>query len=106
MDTNVSDELQLNFDKLQLMWPNCSLDSVCGTDMYYTDGAADGAAFKITFKQGALYITTVYVMKNGDWFSSDYRTNILIKTTVNKWIDRVRSDMLACKLGIPSLPTT
>ena len=102
MEKTISDELKVKFAKLQELWPWCEMEEVSGTDMYYTDGAAQDAAFKITFKQRSIYITTVFIMKNGDWFSTDYKTNILIKTAINDWIDRVRSDILACKLGIPS----
>ena len=102
MEKSISDELKLNFDKLQVKWHGCELENVTGADIYYTDGMAEGAAFKIIFKQRTIYITTVFIMKNGDWFSTDHKTNILIKTAINGWIDRVRSDMLACTLGIPS----
>lgn len=105
MEKPISDELKCKFDKLKAVWDDCTIEEISGTDKYYTDGAAAEAEFKIVFKQRSVYITSVFVMKNGDWFTSDYKSHIPVKTVVNNWINRVRSDMLACKLGIPSLPT-
>jgi len=58
---------------------------------------AQEAVFKIEFKQKSLYITTVYIMKDGDWFSSDYKTNILVKKAVNDWIEGIKSNTSVCK---------
>jgi hypothetical protein len=93
----LSKQLEANFAMLQERWPECKMDSICGTDLYYTDGLASEAAFKIEFKQKSLYITTVFILKDGDWFSSDYKTNILIKNEVNAWIEEIKSNMSVCK---------
>jgi hypothetical protein len=93
----LSKQLEANFAMLQEGWPECKMHSICGSDLYYTDGLAQEAVFKIEFKQKSLYITTVYIMKDGDWFSSDYKTNILVKKAVNDWIEGIKSNTSVCK---------
>jgi hypothetical protein len=93
----LSKQLEANFAMLQERWPECKMDIIKPIDLYYTDGLASEAVFKIEFKQKSLYITTVYIMKDGDWFSSDYKTNILIKNAVNTWIEEVKSNTSVCK---------
>ena len=53
----LSKQLEANFAMLQEGWPECKMDSICGTDLYYTDGLAEEAVFKIEFKQKSLYVT-------------------------------------------------
>ena len=43
MEKTISDELKVKFAKLQELWPWCEMEEVSGTDMYYTDGAAQDA---------------------------------------------------------------
>ena len=93
----LSKQLEANFAMLQEAWPECKMYSISGSDLYYTDGLASESVFKIEFKQKSLYITTIYIMKDGDWFSSDYKTNTIIKNVVNEWIEKIKSNTSVCK---------
>jgi len=72
---------------LKLIYPEIALYEISSADIYYTDGLAVDAKFKISFLSNGKYITTVYVNANGSWFSTV--DSLLVKKAMTDWIQEV-----------------
>ena len=72
---------------LKLIYPEIALYEVSSADIYYTDGLAVDAKFKISFLSYGKYISTVYVKADGTWFSSV--ASLLVKKAMTDWIQEV-----------------
>jgi hypothetical protein len=60
---------------------------ITGTDLFYTDGAAEGAEYKIhLYKTG--YHHTIYIKKNGTWFCIN-ETDML-KKWMSLWLESIK----------------
>lgn len=88
MEPTTGQRLIDKFNILKNEWPLCEISNISGTDLYYTDGMAADAMFKIQFHQGEFYITTVYVKEDGTYYLTV--DNIVIKLAIKKWIDTVK----------------
>ena len=84
----MSQRLIDNFNILKNEWPLCEILNITWADLYYTDGMATDAVFKIQFHQGGLYMTTVYVKDDGSYYLTI--DNIVIKKAIQKWVDTVK----------------
>ena len=76
--------LREKFSLLESEYPEAKLEDVTATDVYYTDGMAADAKFKIVFSKHEKYLTTVYVKDDGGWFSTV--ENYVIKLAMKAWI--------------------
>jgi len=81
--------LQEKFSLLESEYPEAKLEDVTATDVYYTDGMAQDAKFKIVFSKHEKYLTTVYIKDDGGWFSTV--ENYVIKLAMKAWIQAVTS---------------
>ena len=88
MEPTTGQRLIDNFNILKNEWPLCEISNISGTDLYYTDGMAADAMFKIQFHQGEFYITTVYVKEDGTYYLTV--DNIVVKKAIKNWIDTVK----------------
>ena len=88
METAIGHRLIEHFNILKNEWPLCEISNISGTDLYYTDGMAADAMFKIQFHQGGFYITTVYVKEDGTYYLTI--DSIIVKKAIKKWIDTVK----------------
>ena len=65
------------------------IKDITGTDLYYTDGQAQGADFKIECSlKDTNYMRTIYVWPSGKcWCSSNDKK---IQDIINEWIEQVK----------------
>lgn len=88
MEPTTGQRLIDNFNILKNEWPFSEISKINGADLYYTDGMAADAMFKIQFYQGEFYITTVYIKEDGTYYLTV--DNIAIKLAIKNWIDNVK----------------
>jgi len=79
--------LQEKISLLKLIYPEVALYEITSADIYYTDGLAVDAKFKISFSNLGKYMTTVYVNPDGTWFSTV--DSFLVKKAMTDWIKEV-----------------
>jgi hypothetical protein len=61
---------------------------ITGTDLFYTDGAAEGAEYKIYLYKTGYYNYNIYVRKDGTWFCLN-ETDML-KKWMTLWLESIR----------------
>ena len=79
--------LQDNFSIFQESFPDAKMGSVEEIDVFYTDGMAKDAKFKIMISQQDIYLSTVYVKEDGEWFMT--MDSIVIKKAMRAWVLKV-----------------
>ena len=79
--------LQDNFPTFQESFPDAKMADVEEVDVFYTDGMAKDAKFKIMISQQGIYLSTVYVKDDGEWFMS--MDSVLIKKAMRTWVLKV-----------------
>ena len=86
----LSKNLRDNCELLKSKCDNFDIKDITGTDLYYTDGSAQGADFKIKLSlKGTNYIRYVYIWPSGEWYSAS--SDPRIKETVDQWINEVKN---------------
>ena len=76
-----SDFLKSKCDKFEIK-------EVSGTDLYYSDGAVQGATFKIEFSlTGTNYMRSVYFWPTGIWLCTS--NNEEIKKLITEWVEKL-----------------
>jgi hypothetical protein len=66
---------------------------ITGTDLFYTDGAAEGAEYKIYLYKTGYYNYNIYVRKDGTWFCLN-ETDML-KKWIALWLESIKPSQLA-----------
>jgi hypothetical protein len=86
----LSKKLRENCEFLKSKCDTCDIKDVTGTDLYYSDGAVQGADFKIELSlKGTNYIRYVYIWPSGEWYSAS--NDPRIKEAITEWIDQVKN---------------
>lgn len=71
----------------QESFPDAKIGDVEDIDVFYTDGMAKDAKFKIMISQQGVYLSTVYVKEDGEWFMT--MDSVVIKKTMRAWVLKV-----------------
>jgi len=79
--------LQDNFSIFQESFPDAKMADVEEIDVFYTDGMAKDAKFKIMISQQDIYLSTVYVKDDGEWFMT--MDSIVIKKAMRAWVLKI-----------------
>ena len=79
--------LQDNFSIFQESFPDAKIGDVEDIDVFYTDGMAKDAKFKIMISQQDIYLSTIYVKDDGEWFMS--MDSVVIKKAMRAWVFKV-----------------
>jgi hypothetical protein len=79
--------LREKINLLKLIYPEIALYEVSSADIYYTDGLAVDAKFKISFLSDGKYVSTVYIKTDGTWFSTV--DSPPVKKAMTDWIQEV-----------------
>lgn len=86
---DLSKKLRENHQLLKSKCDNFDIKDVTGTDLYYSDGAVQGADFKVEFSlKGTQYMRHVYIWPSGEWYSAS--NDPRMKETINDWIEQVK----------------
>ena len=86
----LSKKLRDNHEFLKSKCDNFHIKDITGTDMYYTDGSAQGADFKIELSlKGTNYMRYVYIWPSGDWYSAS--NDPRVKEVIDQWIEQVKN---------------
>jgi hypothetical protein len=86
---DLSKKLRDNYELLKSKCDNFEIKDITGTDLYYSDGAVQGADFKVEFSlKGTQYMRYVYIWPSGDWYSAS--NDLHMKETINQWIEQVK----------------
>jgi len=64
-----------------------SVSEITGTDLFYTDGAAQGAEYKVYLYKTGYYNYNIYVRKDGTWFCLN-ETDML-KKWMTLWLESI-----------------
>jgi hypothetical protein len=93
-------KLRDNHEFLKSKCDNFDIKEVSGADLYYSDGAVQGADFKVEFSlKGTNYMRHLYVWPCGKWLCMS--NNEQVKTLITEWIEQVKmtiqDDTSACK---------
>ena len=76
--------LQDNFSMFQESFPDAKIGDVEDIDVFYTDGMAKDSKFKIMVSQEDIYLSTIYVKDDGEWFMT--MDSVLIKKAMRAWV--------------------
>jgi hypothetical protein len=79
--------LQDNFSIFQESFPDAKMGDVEGVDIFYTEGMAKDAKFKIMVSQENIYLSTIYVKDDGEWFMT--MDSVVIKKAMRTWVFKV-----------------
>ena len=71
----------------QESFPDAKMADVEEVDVFYTDGMAKDAKFKIMISQQNIYLSTIYVKEDGEWFMT--MDSIIIKKAMRAWVFKV-----------------
>jgi len=86
----LSKKLKENAEFLKSKCDKFNIKEVSSADLYYSDGAATGADFKIELGlKGTNYIRYIYVWPSGKWVSMS--NNEDVKKLITEWIEQVKN---------------
>jgi len=71
---------------------SASVSEITGADLFYTDGAADEAEYKIYLYKTKEYHHTIYIKKDGTWFCIN-ETDML-KKWMSLWLESITTEYL------------
>lgn len=84
---SLSLKLKSRIDLLKEVWPELLVQDIVPQDYFSTEGASDGAHYKICIYKDTVYMGTIYVFVESIMIDSDKK--ILIKEPIKQWISKV-----------------
>jgi hypothetical protein len=72
---------------------SAAVSEITGADLFYTDGAAEDAEYKIYLYKTKEYHHTIYIKKDGAWFCIN-ETDML-KKWMSLWLESIRPSQSA-----------
>jgi hypothetical protein len=84
---SLSDKLKSKIDLLKELWPELIVQDIVPQDYYTTEGASDGAKYKICIYKDSVFLGTIYVFVETIMIDSDKK--FLLKEPIKQWISKV-----------------
>ena len=84
---SLSFKLKAKIHLLKEIWPELLVQDIVPQDYFSTEGASDGAQYKICIYKDTVYMGTVYIYSESIMIDSDKK--IFIKEPIKQWVSKV-----------------